>query len=200
MACVAILYHSGFGHTQVQAKAVEKGAKSVPGTEVHLIQVAEIERHWDVLDRSDAIIFGAPTYMGSVSAGLKEVMEATAERFFQQAWDGKLAAGFTNSGSMSGDKLNTLMDMVAFAAQHGMHWISLGLLGGNETRDSTADELNRLGGWMGAMAQSNIDEGPEAVPPASDRLTAEHLGRRVARAAQRWVAGAEHTESVAVSS
>jgi NAD(P)H dehydrogenase (quinone) len=38
---------------------------------------------------------------------------------------------------------------------------------------------------IGAMAQSNADQGPELVPPASDRRTAEHLGRRVAELAGR---------------
>ena len=35
------------------------------------------------------------------------------------------------------------------------------------------------------MAQSNADQGPELVPPAADRRTAEHLGRRVAEIAGR---------------
>jgi hypothetical protein len=33
------------------------------------------------------------------------------------------------------------------------------------------------------MAQSNVDEGPEAGPIASDLLTAEYLGERVAQKA-----------------
>ncbi len=33
MTRVAIVYHSGFGHTQLQAEAVHRGAASVDGTE-----------------------------------------------------------------------------------------------------------------------------------------------------------------------
>ncbi len=36
------------------------------------------------------------------------------------------------------------------------------------------------------MAQSNADQGPEHGPTSADLKTAEHLGRRVAQAAERW--------------
>ncbi len=191
-ANVVILYHSGSGHTAVLAQSVLRGASAVAGVRAQLIKAEEFEQHWADLDAADAIIFGSPTLMGSVSAGLKRFMEATVERYFGQRWDGKLAAGFTNSASLSGDKLNTLVDMVMFAAQMGMHWLSLGLLSGIDATHSKADSLNRLGSWLGAMAQSNVDQGLDLAPPDSDRLTAEHLGRRVAKAALRWRAGAEH--------
>jgi multimeric flavodoxin WrbA len=41
MAKVAIVYHSGFGHTKILAEAVARGAASVAGTHVDLIPVAE---------------------------------------------------------------------------------------------------------------------------------------------------------------
>lgn len=190
-ANVVVLYHSGFGHTAVLAQAVQRGAAAVPGVGVVLVRTEDIEQHWAELDAADAIVFGAPTLMGSVSAGMKQFMEKVVERYFHQKWDGKLAAGFTNSASLSGDKLNTLVDFVMFSAQMGMHWLSLGLLSGIDATHSKADSANRLGSWLGAMAQSNVDQGPDLAPPDSDRRTAEHLGRRVAEAALRWRAGAE---------
>jgi NAD(P)H dehydrogenase (quinone) len=54
------------------------------------------------------MIFGSPTYMGSASAAFKAFMEATSQRWMEQRWAMKLAAGFTNSGSQNGDKQNTL--------------------------------------------------------------------------------------------
>ena len=189
-ASVVILYHSGFGHTGALAEAVHRGAAAVPGVEARLIRAEEAEQHWAELDAADAVIFGAPTLMGSVSAGMKQFMEKVVERYFHQKWDGKLAAGFTNSASLSGDKLNTLVDLVMFSAQMGMHWLSLGLLSGVDATHSKMDSLNRLGSWLGAMAQSNVDQGADAAPPDADRRTAEHLGRRVAEAALRWRAGA----------
>jgi multimeric flavodoxin WrbA len=87
---------------------------------------------------------------------------------------------------MNGDKLHTLQSLALFAMQHGMVWIGLGLLPGNHTSEGSPDDLNRLAGFLGAMAQSNADQPPELAPPAADRATAEHLGRRVAEAAIRW--------------
>jgi len=188
-AIVVVLYHSGHGHTAVLAEAVQRGAAGVPGVQARLVRAEEAEQHWADLDAADAIVFGAPTLMGSVSSGMKRFMETVVERYFKQRWDGKLAAGFTNSASLSGDKLNTLVDFVMFAAQMGMHWLSLGLLSGVDATQSKMESLNRLGSWLGAMAQSNVDEGPDRAPPDSDRRTAEHLGRRVAEAAVRWKAG-----------
>lgn len=189
-ASVVVLYHSGYGHTAALAQSVLGGASRVPGVRARLIPVEQFAQHWDELDAADAIIFGAPTLMGSVSAAMKSFMEATVERYLAQRWNGKLAAGFTNSASLAGDKLNTLVDLVMFAAQMGMHWLSLGLLSGMDATHSKPDALNRLGSWLGATAQSNVDQGPDLAPPENDRRTAEHLGQRVAEAALRWRAGA----------
>ena len=131
-------------------------------------------------------MFGCPTYMACPSAGLKQFMEATSGRWMSQQWADKLAAGFTNSGSQNGDKQNTLVDIATFAAQHGMVWINLNLLPGNNSSAGSVEDLNRLGASLGAMAQSNVDEAPDVVPPKADLDTARSLGERVAKCAQRW--------------
>lgn len=187
MTNVAVIFHSGFGHTRVQAEAVRRGAASVRGVEATLIAVEDVESHWSALDAADAIVFGTPTYMAGASAAFKAFLDATSERWSEQRWKDKLAAGFTNSAGLNGDKLATLQHLALFAMQHGMVWIGLGLLPGNHTSTGSPEDLNRLAGFIGAMAQSHADQGPDVVPPASDQRTAEHLGRRVAEATLRWV-------------
>ena len=190
---VAIVYHSGYGHTAAVAQHVAKGAGEVPGVEAALYKAEDLASPdtgpWDQLAAADAIIFGAPTYMGSASAPFKQFMDASSKVWFGQGWKDKLAAGFTNSGSWSGDKLNTLIQFATFAAQHGMNWVNLGLMPGFNKKGSTAEDLNRVGSYLGLMAQSNIDEGPDTAPVSSDRRTAELFGRRVAEAAVRWSKG-----------
>lgn len=187
---ICIVYHSGFGHTAKQAAAVADGAREVSGAEVSEVPVEDLSEEtsaaWEKLDAADAIVFGCPTYMGSPSAGLKQFMEATSGRWMTQTWADKLAAGFTNSGSQNGDKQNTLVDIATFAAQHGMVWINLNLLPGNNSSSGSVEDLNRLGASLGAMAQSNVDESAEVVPPQADLDTAQRLGERVAKCAQRW--------------
>jgi multimeric flavodoxin WrbA len=180
---VSIAYHSGYGHTAALAEAVRAGAVEA-GAEAHLIKVDEIsEEQWETLDRSDAIVFGSPTYMGTASGAFHVFAEATSKRWFGQDWQNKLAAGFTNSASKSGDKLHTLQFFQTLAAQHGMHWVNLGLRPGWNSSTASENDLNRLGFFTGAAAQTNLDEGPEAVHK-SDLATAEHLGRRVTETAK----------------
>lgn len=184
MSRIAIVYHSGFGHTKVQAEAVARGVNAVGGAKAALVPVEEAEARAVELDAAEAIIFGAPTYMGSVSASMKAFMDWSSKVWFSQGWKNKLAAGFTNSGSHSGDKLNTLVQLAVFAAQHGMVWVSLGLMPGNNSSKGSPEDLNRIGSYLGAMAQSDVDAGPDKGPSRSDLATAEHLGRRVAQMAQ----------------
>ncbi|MER5598604.1 flavodoxin family protein [Streptomyces sp. NPDC002265] len=185
---VSIAYHSGYGHTALLAEAVRAGAAGA-GAEVHLIKVDEItDAQWETLDGSDAIVFGSPTYMGTASGAFHVFAEASSKRWFGQDWQDKLAAGFTNSGSKSGDKLHTLQFFQILAAQHGMNWVNLGLLPGWNSSTASEYDLNRLGVFAGAAAQTNTDEGPEAVHKA-DLATAEHLGRRVAETARTFLQG-----------
>ena len=176
---VAVVYHSGYGHTQKQAEAVAAGV-SAGGAKAILVPVAEAEARIEEITAADAIIFGAPTYMGSVSAPFKAFMDFSSKVWYGQAWKDKLAAGFTTSASQSGDKFNTLVQLTTFAAQHAMIWVGLDLMPGNNNSKGSVNDLNRLGSFLGAMAQSNADEGPDKGPIQSDLDTAKHLGKRVA--------------------
>jgi NAD(P)H dehydrogenase (quinone) len=186
MPAIAIVYHSTYGHTEALARSVQTGIGRVAGIDSHLVPVAELESAWEKLHTADAIIFGCPTYMGSASADYKKFMESSAGIWMEQKWKDKLAAGFTNSSSQSGDKLNTLVQQAIFAAQHGMIWVGLGMLPGNNASTASIGDLNRLGSFMGAMAQSDNDQGPDVTPPANDRETAALLGQRVAELTLRF--------------
>jgi multimeric flavodoxin WrbA len=179
MTQISVVYHSGFGHTKVVAEQVKAGAESVPGTQASLIPVEEIDAHWTTLEASDAIVFGSPTYMGNVSAPFKTFMDASSKPWLEQKWKDKLAAGFTISGSPSGDKLNTLQSLMIFAMQHGMVWV------GNAEMPYNEEGINRLGSFTGVMAQAG-QVAPDVEPNTADRKSAERLGQRVATATARW--------------
>lgn len=189
MTRIAIVYHSGYGHTARQAQAVLAGAASLPGSDARLYPVGELDdAKWAELDAADAIVFGAPTYMGSASAPFKAFMDASSKAWFTQKWKNKIAGGFTNSASMNGDKLNTLVQFAVFAAQHGMIWASVGLPPSNASGAQRGD-TNYLGSYLGAMAQSPSDAGADVAPPAGDLETARLYGRRIADLAQQLVRG-----------
>jgi multimeric flavodoxin WrbA len=188
---VTVIFHSGSGHTERMAEAVAAGARDFPGTAVSLIPVAQVESNWAVIDASDAIIFGCPTYMGGASAQFKAFIDSTSKHFMTRAWSGKIAGGFTVSASQSGDKLNTLVQLGICAAQLGMIWVGVDILPGNNNSQGSQDDLNRLGSEFGAMAQANFDQGPEGMRE-SDLKTGAHLGTRVARIASQLKAGRTH--------
>ncbi|GAB2908046.1 flavodoxin family protein [Paraburkholderia jirisanensis] len=189
MPKVAIVFQSNSGHTAVLAEAVKRGIVSNAGTEAVLIPVNAASEHAHILDAAEAIIFGAPTFMGNVPAEFKQFMDSTASVWLKQGWRNKVAAGFTCSACWSGDKLNTLVQMAIFAAQHSMLWAPLGMMPGNCTSAGSPSDLNRVGGFLGAMAQANADQGADVAPPQADRDTAEHLGKQVADIVHRLTYG-----------
>ena len=117
---VAVIFHSGYGHTARQAEAVRRGIERVAGASALYLTSDEAQRRLDDVGLADAIIFGAPTYMGSASGPFKSFMDSTSKAYATGAWKDKIAAGFTNSASRSGDKLATLTQFAILAAQHGM--------------------------------------------------------------------------------
>lgn len=181
-ARIAVAYHSGNGHTARQAQAVAAGAAAVQGAIADLVSLDELtDDVWERLAAADAIIFGTPTYMGSPSAVFKAFAEASVKIWAADlGWRDKIAAGFTNSKAMSGDKLNSIVDLAVFAAQHGMIWVGLDIYPGWAESTASIEDLNRLGSWLGAMAQSDADLSAEKAPPETDLRTAAALGARVA--------------------
>lgn len=194
MTKVAIVYHSGYGHTAVLADKVAEGVRDAGQTPVLLkieSPVQDFQPLIDQITQADAVIFGAPTYMGDVSGVFKIFADATAGVFFTAAWKDKLAAGFTNSHSFAGDKGHALESLTILAAQHGMNWVNLGLAPpGVTAAERGPDTINRVGSFIGLAAQSD-NVSAEISPPAGDRETARLLGVRVAQAAVRWARGAE---------
>ncbi|MEQ8301086.1 MAG: flavodoxin family protein [Hyphomonas sp.] len=194
MAKIAIVYHSGYGHTAKVAEHVRIGAARAEGAEVALYKADDLNSPesgpWDELAVADAIIFGAPTYMGSASAVFKQFQDATSKPWFTQEWKDKIAAGFTNSGSLSGDKSETLQQFATLAAQHGMVWVGTGMVPGYNASTKDYDAVhNRLSYFLGLGVQSLTDKPAEESPDRFDLETAEQFGERVAETTLRWVRG-----------
>jgi len=182
MSNVVVVYHSGYGHTQRLAQAVAGGAGA---------QLVAIDADgnlpaggWELLKAADAIVFGSPTYMGSVSWQFKKFADASSRPWFAQEWKDKIAAGFTNSAGMNGDKQGTLTTLFTLAMQHGMIWVSQGLMPSN-TRAAKRDDVNYLVSYSGAIAQSPSDAGADAMAPG-DLETARLFGQRVAEVTERF--------------
>ncbi|CAG4905211.1 flavodoxin family protein [Paraburkholderia gardini] len=185
MSKIVIVYHSGYGHTKKVAEAVLAGTLDA-GAEAKLVAVGELdEAAWAELDAADGIIFGAPTYMGGASADFKKFADASSKPWLTQSWKDKIAAGFTNSATMNGDKFSTIQYFISLAMQHGMIWAGMGIMPSN-TKAATRNDLNYVGGYAGLLTQSPADASAEEAPPQGDLDTAKAFGARVAAVTARW--------------
>ena len=181
MSKIVVVYHSGYGHTQRMAEAVADGAGATLlaiDSEGHLPDAG-----WAALNAADAIIMGSPTYMGSVSWQFKKFADASSKQWFAQQWKDKLFAGFTNSATMNGDKLSTLHYLFTLAMQHSGLWVGTGMLPSN-TKSAQRNDINFVGSFSGAMAQSPSDSKPAEMLPG-DLETARLFGLRVAQVTAR---------------
>ena len=138
---------------------------------------------WEVLAGADAIIFGSPTYMGSVSWQFKKFADASSKPWYTQAWRNKIFGGFTVSSNMTGDKASTLDYLMTLAMQHGGIWVGTGLPYHN-TKQSQRSDINYLASNGGVMAQVSGDSSA-AEMNAGDLQTAEQYGARIAALAAR---------------
>ena len=179
---ICIPYFSGFGHTQRIAQAIAQGI----GPPAQLIDVAAMtDADWLTLDASDAIVFGAPTYMGSAAARFSQCLEEVDTRWEHGKWVDKIGAGFTTAIHPSGDKLATLQRLSIFAAQMGMIWVGLSEIGAPVKPDRLG--ANRDGSWLGLMVTEQLGQDDDL--PQDDLETARRFGARIAAATDRWTYG-----------
>lgn len=176
MAYIAVVYHSGYGHTQRMAQAVAEAANA------HLIAIDADgnlpDGAWEQLAGADAIVFGSPTYMGGPSWQFKKFADASSKPWFSQTWKNKVFAGFTNSASTNGDKASTMNYFMTLAMQHGGVWVGTGMLPSN-SKAATRNDVNWIGAFAGAFAASPSDASVSEMLPG-DLETARQFGKRVA--------------------
>ena len=182
MSKIVIVYHSGYGHTKKVAEAVAQGSG---GALLAIDAEGNLpEGGWELLAAADAIVFGSPTYMGSVSWQFKKFADASSKPWYSQVWKNKLAAGFTNSATLNGDKFSTLHYLFTLSQQHGMFWVGTGMLPMN-AKQHTRDDINNLGSSAGLNTATPSDASVEEMVPG-DIATAKKFGESVKEAAAKF--------------
>ena len=178
MSKIVIVYHSGYGHTKKVAQAVAEGSG---GSLLAIDAEGNLpDGGWEQLAAAQAIVFGSPTYMGSVSWQFKKFADASSKPWYSQQWKNKLAAGFTNSATMNGDKLSTLHYLFTLSQQHSMLWVGTGMMPSN-SKAATRNDLNFVGSSSGLMTATPSDASTDEMV-AGDIATAKAFGQRVAEA------------------
>ena len=171
MTTIAIVYFSGYGHTANQAQAVQEGAAAgatppcTPSTRKASCRKAPGRR--SARRRHD---LWQPDLHGRSGLAIQEVCRRLFEAVVHQAWKDKVAAGFTNSARVNGDKFATISDMWTLAQQHGQIWVGTGLPPANTKAHGPAD-VNWTAGFAGALAVSPSDASPDEAPRTGDLET-----------------------------
>jgi multimeric flavodoxin WrbA len=181
MRNIVIVYHSGYGHTQKVAEAVAAGSR---GSLLAIDAEGNLpEGGWERLAAADAIVFGSPTYMGGPSWQFKKFADASSKAWFHKQWRNKIAAGFTNSATLNGDKFSTINYFFTLSQQHGMFWVGMGMHAPN-AKASTRDDINNVGGYAGLMTVTPSDASADEMVPG-DLSTARAFGERLVEALQK---------------
>lgn len=142
MSKVLVLYYSTWGHVETMARAVEKGAGGVPGTEVTVKRVPELmseevtaKMHAKVdqeapladpleLAGYDAIIFGTPTRFGNMAAQMRNFLDQTGPLWAKGALVGKVGSVFASTGTGGGNE-TTITSFHHTLMHHGMVVVGL---------------------------------------------------------------------------
>jgi len=173
---ITIVFHSGYGHTQKVAQAIAEGSG---GALLQVDQEGNLPAGgWDRLAASKAIVFGSPTYMGNVSWQFKKFIDASSEVWMRQSWKNKLAAAFTNSAGINGDKLSALYTLFTLSQQQGMVWVGTGMMPSN-VKTSVRDDINYLASFAGLMTATPADASTDEMV-GGDLATARLFGQRIA--------------------
>ena len=178
MSNIVIVFHSGYGHTRKIAEAVA----ATSGAELLAIDAEGNlpAGGWERLAAARTIVFGSPTYMGNVSWQFKKFADASSKPWYGQHWKNKLAAGFTNSASMNGDKLSTLHYLFTLSQQHSMLWVGTGMMPSN-SKSATRDDINYVASSSGLRTTTPSDASADEMV-AGDIATARQFGERILEA------------------
>lgn len=197
MAKVLVLYHSFYGHIEAMAAAVARGARSVPDTVVDLKRVpetvpADVFRgaggkadqaaavaKTEELANYDAIVFGAPTRFGNVSAQMRTFIDQTGALWMKGALVGKVGSVFTSSATQHGGQESTILTFLPTLLHHGMVVVGLPYA---ERRQMGIDEIK--GGSPYGAATIAGGKG-ERMPSEQELGMAEFQGRHVATIAKK---------------
>ncbi len=92
---IAVLFHTESGNTKRVAEMIRDGAMEVQGVEARAIDIEDADTAF--LDQAGAIIFGCPTYCGSLSWQMKKFLDETGLKLA-----GKLGSAFATENHIGG--------------------------------------------------------------------------------------------------
>jgi NAD(P)H dehydrogenase (quinone) len=199
---ILIVYYSMYGHVLKLARAAAEGAQTVPGAEVVLRRVQELDSNLSKLQGSkhaqdvlaqqqdiriatmedlqaaDGIIFGTPTRYGNMCAQMKQYIDGTGDLWLSGALEGKPAGVMVSTATTHGGQETTCLTMMAPLLHLGFIIVGVPY--------STPGMLHTEGRGGTPYGATTVAGGQNQLEPAPEDLSiAKALGRRVADVAKK---------------
>jgi NAD(P)H dehydrogenase (quinone) len=193
---IKVVFYSMYGHLYRMAEAVAEGARSVEGTEVTLLQVAELAPP-DMLEKSgaaatravfahvpvaevedlrdaDGLLFGTPTRYGNMCGQMRNFLDQTGGLWVSRVLEGKPAGVFTASATQHGGQETTITSFHSTLLHHGM------LIVGVPYSEPALSMISEISGGSPYGASSVVGHRDYPAPTENELSICRVLGARVA--------------------
>jgi len=193
---VLIAHYSLLGHTNRLAEAVMHGAKEIEGAEVKLMRVPEILSEEERRRRgsgdfsksfenipvcsqndaamADAIIIGAPTYLGNMCAQMQLFLNSLGKLWRDGTLVGKVGSAFTSSGSQHGGQEAALLSVHTTMLHMGLIVVGLPYTFHGQLR------IDEITGGTPYGATTIAGQKGERMPSENELAAARFQGKHVA--------------------
>ena len=115
MAKALVAYYSRTGNTKKMAEIISEVLRQ-EGLAVELKNVEDIEA--GELMKYDLMVFGSPTYYGSMTYQLKKLIDESVK--LHGKLQGKIGAAFSSAGNLAGGNETTIFGIINAFLIHGM--------------------------------------------------------------------------------
>ena len=198
---IQIVFYSMYGHVYRMAEAVSEGARSVPGTDVKILQVPELvppeilkqsgadtarkafahipTAKVDDLADADAIIFGTPTRYGNMCAQMRNFMDQTGGLWMKGSLVGKPAGVFTSTATQHGGQETTITSFHTTLLHLGM------IIVGVPYSEQRLMETGEVSGGTPYGASTIAGPDGSRIPSENELAIARFQGKHVAEIAKK---------------
>jgi NAD(P)H dehydrogenase (quinone) len=115
MAKALVCYYSRTGNTEKMAAKIAESLRG-EGLETDLKKAEETDIS-DLLNY-DCLVFGSPTYYGTMAWPLKKLLDESVK--YHRKLKGRVGGAFASSGNLAGGNETTILDILNALLIHGM--------------------------------------------------------------------------------
>jgi len=110
-----VAYYSRSGNTKTMAENIARSL-TAQAIDTDLKIITDVSA--DELTGYDILVFGSPTYYGTMAYQIKQLLDESVQ--FHGQLDGKIGAAFSSAANIAGGNETTILDILNACLIHGM--------------------------------------------------------------------------------